>query len=141
MRIHLTRFERNSNTTKIETRQTFLCGADCHSSKEILIQQRLKPFYTLCSVRLFFGFERNSNTTKIETHLPACGQALCVRSKEILIQQRLKLTLFPRRMIARNCSKEILIQQRLKHFCLFLFIFVFGSKEILIQQRLKHFEF
>ena len=59
-------FERNSNTTKIETAQTIYI--DIIGSE----------------------FERNSNTTKIET-IDRRGLGCRVdRSKEILIQQRLK---------------------------------------------------
>ena len=60
-------FERNSNTTKIETYTPAGTCGDC------------------------LLFERNSNTTKIETGYLGSLASLARCSKEILIQQRLKL--------------------------------------------------
>ncbi len=60
------RFKGNSNTTKIETwlLNRFYSTLTC--SKEILIQQRLKPVKHTCWL-CGNTFKGNSNTTKIET--------------------------------------------------------------------------
>ena len=83
-------------------------------SKEILIQQRLKPFGG-GSGNPAYVFKGNSNTTKIETeytdYYNSDEQWFKGNSNTTKIETHQHQT----PGILYLCSKEILIQQRLKH--------------------------
>ena len=89
--MRLKQFKGNSNTTKIET-----TGYSCRPyptgcSKEILIQQRLKPSAVWYLVVVIKGSKEILIQQRLKPYSPYTYKHEVLSSKEILIQQRLKL--------------------------------------------------
>ena len=106
--------ERSSNTTKIETCYSLMHRQIAKCQKEVLTQQRLKPFGTLKFWFVWYLSERSSNTTKIETHFLSAFYFIVDLSERSSNTTKIETWFRGRRRRQWNSQKEVLTQQRLK---------------------------